>query len=141
MAASKSWSSDVLVSRRRKVFTLEEAHRALPLVRQIVTDLVRAHERATQLHAQLNHRLPPQQRGEIEESLEKTVDRLNDLVDELKDIGVELKDYRLGLIDFVGKHEGREICLCWKLGEERIEHWHELNDGFAGRQPISLLQK
>lgn len=141
MAASKSWSSDVPATRRRKHFTLEEAHRALPLVRQIVTDIVRTHERASNLHAQLEHRLPTTQRGEIETGLEKTVDRLNDLVDELKEIGVELKDYRLGLIDFVGKHEGREIYLCWKLGEESIQHWHEIHDGFSGRQPISLLTK
>ena len=120
---------------------MEEANRALPLVRQIVSDLVRTHEHATTLHGQLEHRLPAPQRGDLETNLEKAVDRLNDLVEELKEIGVELKDYRLGLIDFVGKHEGREIYLCWKLGEERVDHWHELHDGFAGRQPISLLKK
>ncbi len=141
MAAPKSWSSDVAAVRRRKHFTLDEAHRALPLVKQIVTDIVRTHDRASNLHAQLEHRLPAPQRGELETNLEKTVDRLNDLVDELKDIGVELKDYRLGLIDFVGKHEGREIYLCWKLGEPAIEHWHELQDGIAGRQPVSLLAR
>ena len=141
MEAYKSWSSDVPAARRRKLFTLAEANRALPLVRQIVTDIVRTHERASHLHAQLEHRLPPPQRGELETNLENTVDRLNDLVDELKEVGVELKDYRLGLIDFVGKHEGREIYLCWKLGEPAVDHWHELHDGFAGRQSVSMLKK
>ncbi len=141
MAASKSWSSDVTPSRRRRHFTLEEANRSLPLVRRVVSDIVRTHEQATQLHAQLENRGKPQQRAEIEEQLEKTVDRLNDLVDELKTVGCDLKDYRIGLVDFIGKHQGREICLCWKLGEERIDHWHELHAGFQGRQPVELLRE
>ena len=43
---------------------------------------------------------------------------------------------REGLVDFIGRHEGRDVYLCWKLGEERITHWHELNAGFAGRKPV-----
>ena len=65
--------------------------------------------------------------------------RLEDYVDELSEIGCELKDYQIGLIDFTGRYQGRDICLCWKLGEETITHWHELNSGFAGRKPVSLL--
>lgn len=139
MAASKSWSSDTTPSRRRRHFTLDEANRTLPLVRRIVTDVVAAHETATYLHAQLENRDKPQLRVQIEEQLERTVDRLNDLLDELKVIGCELKDYKLGLIDFTAKHEGREICLCWMLGEERVDYWHELHAGFQGRQSVELL--
>lgn len=139
MAASKSWSSDSPALPRKRHFTLEEANRTLPLVRRIVADVVRTHERATHLHNQLEYRGKPQQRVEIEDALEKEVDRLNDLVDELRTIGCELKDYRMGLVDFIGKHEGREICLCWCLGEPQIDHWHELHAGFSGRQPVSEL--
>jgi len=139
MAVSKSWSSDLPTIRRRRTFTLSEANRALPLVQRIVRDIVKVHEVATTLHGQLDHGLPLRRREEIEDGLEREVGKLNRLLDELKDIGCDLKDYRMGLIDFIGLHEGREVCLCWKLGEERIEHWHELHDGFAGRRPISLL--
>ena len=139
MATSKSWSSDLATVRRKKLFTLDEANRALPLVRRIALDIVRIHEEATILHSRLEHRTRSQQRSEIESSLERAVDRLNDLIEELKEIGCELKDYRMGLIDFVGKHQGREIYLCWRLGEDQIGHWHELNDGIAGRKPVSLL--
>jgi hypothetical protein len=139
MAASKSWSSDLAVARKKKYFTLDEANRALPLVQRIARDIVQTHEQATHLHSQLEHRNRPQQRGDIETSLERAVDRLNDLIDELKEIGCELKDYRMGLIDFVANFQGREIYLCWRLGEETIGHWHELNDGVAGRKPVSLL--
>ena len=140
MAVSKSWSSDVSPVRRKRTFTLDEANRALPLVERVVRDIVVAHEAATTLHSRLDHSLPARQRDEIESGLEREVGKLNRLLEELKDIGCDLKDYRMGLIDFIGVHEDREICLCWKLGEESIEHWHELHDGFPGRRPVSSLQ-
>ena len=141
MAVSKSWSSETGAMPRQKYFTLAEAERALPLVRRVVTDVVRTHEEATELHGQLEVRQSVAVRDDLQNRLELAVDRLGDLIDELKTIGCELKDYRTGLIDFVGKHQGRDIYLCWRLGEPRIEHWHELHTGFAGRQPISLLSE
>jgi hypothetical protein len=69
------------------------------------------------------------------------IERLDDLVDELEDVGAQLKDHQSGLVDFVGRHEGRDVYLCWKLGEESIAYWHELDAGFAGRKPVSLLHE
>ena len=62
-------------------------------------------------------------------------------MDELHEIGCELKDYQMGLIDFTGRHQGRDICLCWKLGESAIAYWHETDSGFAGRKPVSMLEE
>ena len=61
---------------------------------------------------------------------------LRELADELALSGCELKDPDRGLIDFLSLREGREIYLCWYLGEERINYWHYLHTGFAGRQPL-----
>jgi hypothetical protein len=62
------------------------------------------------------------------------------LVQTIADMGVEVKDLDAGLIDFRSTRRGREIYLCWKLGEgERISWWHELDTGFAGRRPIKEL--
>jgi hypothetical protein len=56
---------------------------------------------------------------------------------ELHELGVQLKDYSRGLIDFPCLRDGRIVLLCWQLGEEeKIEWWHELEAGFAGRQPL-----
>ena len=74
-----------------------------------------------------------------EKELEAKLDRLQSLVDELGEVGCELKDYQTGLVDFTGQHQGREVCLCWKLGEAKIGFWHELQTGFAGRKPVSEL--
>lgn len=127
--------------RNRKRFTLIEANRALPLVRRIATDIVRTHADARALHSQLARRLERTLRLEIESQLDRVVTTLQSYVDELTDIGVDLKDYQLGLVDFISLHQGREVCLCWKLGEDRITHWHELDEGFQARQPVSILQQ
>lgn len=50
--------------------------------------------------------------------------------------GVEVKDLEQGLCDFVSRREGRDVYLCWRLGEKEITHWHELSAGFAGRKPL-----
>jgi hypothetical protein len=64
------------------------------------------------------------------------------LIDEVQEIGCELKDVRLGLVDFYALLDDRLVYLCWRLGEQGITHWHELNEGYGGRQPIdqSLFQ-
>ena len=61
---------------------------------------------------------------------------LRKLADELDTFGCVLKDPDKGLIDFLSLRNGREIYLCWYLGEERINFWHYLDTGFAGRQPL-----
>jgi hypothetical protein len=48
--------------------------------------------------------------------------------------GCLVKDLEMGLVDFPALHEGEEVYLCWKLGEERVEYWHRIQEGFAGRQ-------
>ena len=57
---------------------------------------------------------------------------------ELEDQGIVLRDPDRGLIDFRALHSGREVLLCWQLGEENLEWWHLPEDGFAGRRPLPL---
>jgi hypothetical protein len=134
----------VTPSRPKRRFTLEQANKTLPLVSRIVSDIVKAHEVATSLQAKIEAANPStsssdQQQSETE--LEHKLDRLQTLVDELSEVGCELKDYQTGLVDFVGRHQGRDVYLCWKLGEGKIGYWHELQTGFAGRQPVSVLDE
>lgn len=133
--------STATLIRNRKRFSLFEASRALPLVKRIAEDVVRTHTQARTLHSQLARKLSQSTRLDIEAQLDRVVTTLQAYVDELSDLGVDLKDYQLGLVDFITLHQGREVCLCWKLGEERITHWHELEEGFQSRQPVSILQQ
>jgi hypothetical protein len=57
-------------------------------------------------------------------------------VEHLAALGILLRDPETGLVDFPSEREGRPVYLCWRLGEERISHWHDLESGFAGRKPL-----
>lgn len=61
---------------------------------------------------------------------------LQSAVERLAAKGIRVKDPARGLVDFPALRAGREVWLCWKVGEPSIEHWHERDAGFAGRQPI-----
>lgn len=50
--------------------------------------------------------------------------------------GITLRDPSIGLIDFLHEREGKTVFLCWKLGEARVEWWHPLETGIAGRQRL-----
>ncbi len=124
----------------KKRFTLNEANRSLPLVKRIVADVVTTHTDLTDLQEELPQ-LAGKTKSAAEAKLEALVDRLHSLVGELTEIGVEIKDFDTGLIDFVGQHRGHDVCLCWQLGEEKVEYFHEIGAGFAGRQSVARLEE
>jgi hypothetical protein len=64
------------------------------------------------------------------------LEALNEELEALTTIGVQVKDLDVGLCDFVARREGRDVLLCWRLGEKEVGFWHELTTGFAGRRPI-----
>lgn len=125
--------------RPRRVFTLKEANSSLPLVNRIVRDIVNTHEQASQLQAKIEESKAGEG-AKLQAQLREALRRLEDYVGELDSIGVELKDYEMGLVDFPSRYRGQEIYLCWKMGEEKIEYWHEVQTGFAGRQPVATLK-
>jgi hypothetical protein len=127
-------------ARSAKKFKLAEANRSLPLVRRIVTDIVNTHSRITALQTSIESTKHKDQ-SPLQTQLDREVEHLQAYVDELHDVGCDLKDYQMGLVDFIGRHRGHDVCLCWKLGEETIGYWHEIQTGFAGRQPVSILEE
>ena len=128
-----------------KVFTVERANSALPLVRRIVADIVAEHPRWKDLVAryELAAAGARPEWGESEEQLalrrdiDAVAERIKGFVDELTAIGCVLKGFEDGLVDFYGQRDGRLVFLCWRLGEDEVTCWHELDAGFAGRQPIT----
>lgn len=63
-------------------------------------------------------------------------EKLDALIHQIQDTGAQIKDINTGLLDFSALKDGREVYLCWQYGEEDIAFWHEVEAGFAGRQPI-----
>jgi hypothetical protein len=130
-----------------KYFTISQAERTLPLVRRIVADvtglypqwrdLVYRYELAA-AQAKPEWGESPEQlelRGQIEDIAR----RISGFVSELETVGCVFKGFEDGLVDFYGKLDGRDIFWCWKQGEERIGHWHEVEAGFAGRRPLPTV--
>jgi hypothetical protein len=128
-------------SRPKRRFTLAQANSTLPLVRRIVGDIVKTHGLVLRLQAEMERATAAREQAAIQSKLDESVTRLEDFIDELSEVGCELKDYQVGLIDFVGRHQSRDVHLCWKLGEEKIGYWHEIDAGYAGRQPVSTLKE
>lgn len=130
----------------KRFFTVDEANNALPLVRAIVQDITRLASDLRERRERLA-RLKPGDRlrlsdahdeelRQVQAELERGQEKMEEYVHELAQLGVELKEYFIGLIDFPSVMNGRPIYLCWRLGEEEVAHWHELDAGFAGRQKI-----
>jgi hypothetical protein len=71
----------------------------------------------------------------------KALERISDSVEAIQEMGVLVKDLDVGLCDFPYLLDGRVVYLCWKLGEPEIRYWHEVEDGFNGRQPIETLSE
>ena len=142
MAGPKSSTPrPVRPSRPKRRFTLAQANSTLPLVKRIVGDIVRTHGLVLKYQGELERLSSSRDPSAVQRQLDDAVNHLEDYVDELTDVGCELKDYQIGLIDFVGRHQRRDVYLCWKLGEDRIGYWHEMNAGYAGRQPITTLRE
>jgi hypothetical protein len=124
-------------------FSVEDANRTLPLVRRIVSDVVRDYWRWQDMIRQYEEVAANRTMGEPNEEadrLEREASQLAKDIDgyirEIRELGVEMKGFDTGLVDFPGEVNGKPVLLCWQLGEESIQYWHEEDAGFAGRQPL-----
>ena len=125
-----------------RFFTLPEANTALEEIRpwmeevQSIRELVLAHQPevwSVMENAAGNGGNPTLSR------MVKSFDRLDELLHHIQDAGAQIKDINTGLLDFSALRDGREVYLCWQYGEEEIAFWHEIEAGFAGRQPIDTF--
>lgn len=130
-----------------KTFTLDEAQSILPLVESLLKRAMENKTAAEEIEAELNelsrriHLIGGMKvdigsvaarRGQME----KHVSQARELVSEIDEIGVQIKDLDTGLLDFPCRVDDEIVLLCWKSGETAIEHWHTMESGFKGRQPI-----
>ena len=132
---------------KKKTFTPDEAQTLLPVLRALLTraiegkKVIEASERESQ---DLNHRIllsgglfvdiakVARKRAERDKAVQGTKDALA----EIESIGVQVKDLDMGLLDFPCVVDDQIVLLCWKLGEEKIEYWHGMEEGFRGRKRI-----
>ncbi len=127
-----------------KIFTVVEAERTLPLLRKILADLKIEYDEWREAVAgyEVLAAASRADTGETDDLLRSrgrvtaAAARVNDGLLELEAVGCQFKGFEEGLIDFYALRDDRLVFLCWKLGEAHITHWHEVDAGSAGRQPI-----
>ncbi len=129
-----------------RYFTPDEANAALDDVRPLAEQMVerrRAMLAAQAKEEELGARIAgdgggidPGEPARAEEAVEQEMQAIAELVDEIQERGAQVKDLDTGLLDFPSLRDGREVLLCWRVGEDRIRYWHELDGGFAGRRPL-----
>jgi hypothetical protein len=130
-----------------KLFTLDEAQALVPVLESLLKRAIEAKRAAEEINDELqilaqrisvsggmhvNVAKVARQRTEME----AYVQRAKDAVQEIDSSGVQVKDLETGLLDFPSKLDDEILLLCWKMGEARITHWHTMESGFAGRQPL-----
>ena len=132
---------------QRRIFTPDQANATLPLVRAIVSDLVglsrdlgeRRQRLAMLLAGKAKKSRDPyhEELVQVQQDIEKDMQRLKEYVEELRALGVEPKSGSEGLVDFPAVLDGQKVYLCWKLGESQVLFWHGLESGYAGRHPVN----
>lgn len=126
-------------------FTVDEANALLPMLNAVLQDLQGIQERLREaVEAVRQFEMTAIQNGHgehaavfrPEHNLETIQEEMQQRLRYLQGVGVQLKDIQNGVIDFPSRREGRDVYLCWHLGEERVAYWHEISAGFQGRQPL-----
>src|SRR4051812_3747058 len=136
-----------------KTFTLDEANALLPILEALLQRAMDAKDRIEAIDEKQQALLQkifllggivvdiPRVLA-LKAERETMLQQVRDAVAEISASGVQVKDLDLGLLDFPCVIGGDTVLLCWKFGEpHRIGHWHGLEEGFAGRKPISELPK
>jgi hypothetical protein len=132
----------------KRYFTIAEANELVPHLEQVFGRVLRlrAQLRAAsqELHGlgepmsdqSLRRSTGPAELVRARGRARAVIEALSDEFKALDELGIEVKDPATGLCDFVARHQGRDVFLCWHFGEKRVGFFHELNGGYAGRLPL-----
>jgi hypothetical protein len=130
-----------------RYFTLAQARAALPMVGKCIRDAVNAKTRysqAEQAIQELTQRILMMGGLNVDTTVaegwktqfDASGQTLKSAIEKIEEMGVLIKDLDIGLVDFPTLFRGEEVYLCWRMDEDDIDHWHGINEGFAGRRPI-----
>lgn len=130
-----------------RLFTVEEANALVPQLQIELAQVARLRVRLTAVIealggadvavAILQEKSPaPSGREADGEELKALAAGIQEVVARIGSLGAIVKDLEAGLVDFYSVRDGEPVFLCWQLGEPSVAHWHAVDEGFAGRQPL-----
>jgi len=124
-----------------KVFDLDTARETLVVIKPIVEEINIKRMELMEAYERLQEEQDPLERMYLESHIKDLEALIDSLFRKIEALGGVIKGIDPILVDFLSFHKNRYIWLCWKEDEDTIMYWHELNEGFAGRKPISLLEE
>ena len=139
-----------------RYYTVEEANAMVGRLRDLFGLVIQLRGQLGALYQRLDAAGHPPRDEDMEEDLEEPpdhaalppdvirdqawfrglVETLREKLEEVQSCGCVIKDVEAGLVDWLARHEGRDVYLCWKLGEPAVAYYHDLDAGFAGRRPL-----
>ena len=132
-----------------RYYAIDEANAALPEVDRILADLrdqraelISLRDQALEATADDGEPATARAGDElrlVRLKMQGLIDQMQAGVARLVDLDITLRDIPTGLIDFPALLSGRQIWLCWRLGENEVGHWHSLDEGFQNRRPLTEL--
>lgn len=130
--------ADCMEYRFEKHYTREEAQALLPQVREWLRRLALLRDERERQETRLASLMNPGQDrgGDLVNTSIRTLAQMQEILAEFERREIFIKELDRGLVDFPAIIGGREVFLCWEQDEEDIEHWHDLDSGFAGREPL-----
>ena len=119
-------------------FTREQANALLPQLTALLTQLREARDELTdaEAHEALSEAAPTNGGGEEGRQVGVAFLEVRRLLETVEQAGIVLRDIDRGLVDFPALLEGREVYLCWELGEDEVGYWHDLEGGYGGRERL-----
>ncbi len=136
---------------RNKIFSVEEANSLIPILERALGDLTALGREIATLRREVEVLSAIESAGasesnadvralrEKERAYAARLERFRQSLTEVSHHGCLIRDLELGLVDFYTMSRGQVVCLCWRRGEERIGHWHPIDEGFSGRRPLEDL--
>jgi hypothetical protein len=122
-----------------KTFTLDEANASIPEIAKRLDAMLSARaelaRRRSSIQPVVEH-AGGNGGSKAASEYAQIMQRIDAGLEFFRELGCELKNLDQGLIDFPYYREGTLVFLCWKRGEDRIQFWHAVDAGFAGRQPL-----
>ena len=119
-------------------FTREEASALLPRIKEMLRELRSSKDQLTdtEAHEALSEAAPGNGGGEEGKQMGVAFLEVRRLLGAIEESGIVLRDIDRGLVDFPAVIDGREVYLCWELGEDDVAYWHDLDSGYRGREPL-----
>lgn len=130
---------------KKTYFTLEQAQQKIPLISQLMTDVMKLRKALEDLNT-IEIEYDDETSEEINfMSMNKEFHKLSyqfyRKLELIERQGCLVKDIDIGLVDFLSIFQGREVLLCWRFGEPSIDYFHEIEEGYGGRKSIDEIEQ